>query len=408
MPFLLQVMFLKRILKASIFVSLLLVQSLAYAEDSTESTEQTPAQIVQEIQTILTETQTAYKDKDSSTARLAAMDAYLVYEGIEPALINKDKELGKGLEQTFGKLQGQIKSDAPLEKVNTIIAELNAGLKKALPLLEEKMGFESQFINSFGIIVREGFEAILILAALITFLIKSKNQDKVRHIWIGVVLAVVASLFTAWLLETVFEMGAASREVMEGWIMLLAVVMLFWVSYWLVSKVEASKWQAYISGKMKDAIGTGNTFTLGMVAFISVYREGFETVLFYKALFIQAGESASGILPGFLFGCLVLVIVYFLIYKMGIRIPVKWFFIATSALLAFMAFMFMGKGLHELQMGNALSITPVTWAPEFAELGMYATIETFIGQVILLVAYIIAIAITLRSKLEGKVKPQTS
>lgn len=401
-------MILERILKASLFSTLILFQSLAFAEGSPEPKEQTPAQVIKEIQTILTETQTAYKDQDSSTARLAAMDAYLIYEGIEPALINKDEKLGKGLEQTFGKLQGQIKNDAPLETVNAIIVDLNSGLKKALPLLEEKMGFKSQFVNSFGIIVREGFEAILILAALITFLVKSKNQDKVRHIWIGVGLAVVASLLTAWLLETVFEMGAASREVMEAWIMLLAVVMLFWVSYWLVSKVEASKWQAYISGKMKDAIGTGNTFTLGMVAFISVYREGFETVLFYKALFIQAGESSSGVLPGFLVGCLVLGIVYFLIYKMGVRIPIKWFFIATSVLLAFMAFMFMGKGLHELQMGNALSITPVSWAPEFAGLGMYGTLETFLGQIVLVIAYAIAIGVTLGGQLSGKAKPQTS
>ena len=399
---------LKRILLTFSFCALLLFPYASLAEDSPESGKQTPTQVIEEIKTILSETQTAYRNKDGSTARLAAMDAYLVYEGIEPALINKDKELGKGLEQIFGKLQGQIKNNAPLEKVDAIIVELNAGLKKALPLLEEKMGFEGQFINSFAIIVREGFEAILILAALITFLVKSKNEDKVRHIWIGVGMAILASLLTAWLLEAVFEMGAASREVMEAWIMLLAVAMLFWVSYWLVSKVEASKWQAYISGKMKDAIGSGNTFTLGMVAFISVYREGFETILFYKALFIQAGESATGILPGFLIGSLVLGVVYVLIYKVGVRIPIKWFFIGTSVFLAFMAFLFMGKGLHELQMGNALSITPVSWAPEIAQLGMYATLETFIGQMILIVAYIIAIVVTLGSQMSGKAKPQTS
>ncbi len=399
---------LKRILLIFSFCALFLFPCASLAEDSPESAQQTPAQVIEEIETILAETRTAYQNKDGSTARLAAMDAYLIYEGIEPALINKDEGLGKGLEQIFGNLQGQIKNDAPLEKVEAIIVELNAGLKKALPLLEEKMGFEGQFINSFAIIVREGFEAILILAALITFLVKSKNGDKVRHIWIGVGIAIVASLLTAWLLETVFEMGAASREVMEAWIMLLAVIMLFWVSYWLVSKVEASKWQAYISGKMKEAIGSGNTFTLGMVAFISVYREGFETILFYKALFIQAGESATGILPGFFVGCLVLGVVYVLIYKVGVRIPIKWFFIGTSAFLAFMAFLFMGKGLHELQMGNALSITPVTWAPDFASLGMYPTLETFIGQMILIIAYVIAIGVTLGSQLSGKAKPQTS
>ncbi len=398
---------LKRILPCLLF-SVLLFSCTALAETSSESGPQSPARVIEEIKTILAETQIAYQHHDTASARLAAMDAYLIFEGIEPALINKDDKLGKGLERTFGQLQGQIKSDASLKEVNGLIAELNKGLKKALPLLEEKMGFQGQFWNSLAIIVREGFEAILILAALITFLVKSKNEDKVRHIWVGVGLAVVASLLTAWILETVFEMGAASREQMEGWIMLVAVAMLFWVSYWLVSKVEAAKWQAYISGKMKEAIGTGSTFTLGMVAFISVYREGFETVLFYKALFIQAGESATGILPGFVLGCLILCVVYFMIYKLGVRIPIKWFFVGTSVFLAFMAFLFMGKGLHELQMGNALSITPATWAPEIGWLGMYPTMETFIGQIILMVAYVFAIGITLGSQLTGKAKPQTS
>ena len=354
------------------------------------------------IKALLTQARTAYAKKDSTSARLASMDAYLVYEGVEPALINKDQALGKGLEKQFGDLQGLIKSNAPQNEVEAQIATLNTGLDKALPLLEEDMGFQAQFWNSLAIIVREGFEAILIIAALITFLVKSQNRDKVRHIWSGVVIAVLASFVTAWLLEAVFMMGSSSREQMEGWIMLLAVVMLFWVSYWLVSKVEASKWQAYITGKMKEAISSGSAYTLGMVAFISVYREGFETILFYKALYIQAGQSANGIVPGFLVGLITLVLVYLLIYKLGIRVPIKWFFIATSGLLAFMAFMFLGRGLHELQMGGALSITPVQWAPDVSWMSMYPTLETFVSQLVLLLAYIVAIFVTLGKSSTGK------
>ncbi len=378
------------------------------AETSTEAKPESMTQVIENIKVILGETRAAYEAQDNSTARLAAMDAYLAYEEIEPALINKDEALGKGLEGTFGELQGQIKNNATLETIDGLIAEIDKGLLKARPLLEETMGLQAQFLNSLGIILREGIEAILIIAALITFLVKSKNGDKVRHIWQGVALALVASFLTAWLLEAVFEMSGASREQMEGWIMLVAVGMLFWVSYWLVSKVEASKWQAYITGKMKEAIGTGSTFTLGMVAFISVYREGFETILFYKALYIQAGETATGILPGLAVGVLLLGIIYFLIYKLGIRIPIKWFFVGTSVLLGFMAFLFMGKGLHELQMGNALSITPASWAPHFPPLGMFSTLETFIGQVLLIAAYTIALVTTLGSQIGGKTKTQTS
>ena len=109
---------------------------------------------------------------------------------------------------------------------------------------------------------------------------------------------------------------------------------------------------------MSGALSQGNTFTLSAVAFISVYREGFETVLFYKALFLYAGESIGGIIPGFLAGCVVLAVVFYLINHLGMRIPIKWFFGFTSALLYYMAFTFMGRGIHELQMGEQLSITP--------------------------------------------------
>jgi high-affinity iron transporter len=179
----------------------------------------------------------------------------------------------------------------------------------------------------------------------------------------------------------------AKQELLEGWIMLVAVVVLFWVSYWLVTKIEAQKWQSYITSKMTQAVSTGNAFTLGMVAFLSVYREGFETVLFYKALYLYAGEVTSGIIPGFLAGCLLLAVIFYVINKLGLKVPIKWFFGFTSVLLYFMAFTFMGKGLHELQMGEALSITVANFAPEISWLGMYPTWETFIGQGILLLAF---------------------
>jgi high-affinity iron transporter len=170
--------------------------------------------------------------------------------------------------------------------------------------------------------------------------------------------------------------------------MLIAVVGLFWVSSWLLTKIETQKWQSYITGKMTQAITTGNVFALGMVAFLAVYREGFETVLFYKALYLYAGEVSNGIVPGFLVGCVFLAIMFFLINKIGIKVPIKWFFGFTSVLLYFMAFTFMGKGLHELQMGEALSLTAAEFAPEISWLGMYPTWETFIGQAFLLVIFI--------------------
>ncbi len=145
---------------------------------------------------------------------------------------------------------------------------------------------------------------------------------------------------------------------------------------------------------MSGALSKGNTFTLSAVAFISVSREGFETVIFYKSLLWYAGESTGGIIPGFLAGCIVLAVVFYLVNHLGMRIPIKWFFGFTSVLLYYMAFIFMGRGIHELQMGEQFSMTPAGFLPNISWLGMYPTWETFIGQAILLATFVFGVFYT--------------
>ena len=151
---------------------------------------------------------------------------------------------------------------------------------------------------------------------------------------------------------------------------------------------------------MRGALSKGNTFTLGAVAFISVYREGFETVLFYKALYLYADNATGGIIPGFLAGCVVLAGVFYLINTLGMRIPIKWFFGFTSVLLYYMAFTFMGKGIHELQMGEQVSMNAADFLPSVHWLGMYPTWETFIGQAVLFAAFVFALVYTFIIKAE--------
>ena len=196
----------------------------------------------------------------------------------------------------------------------------------------------------------------------------------------------------------------SSQELLEGWIMLVSVVILFSVSYWLVSNIDNKKWQQYINKKMHGALSQGNTFALSAVAFISVYREGFETVLFYKALFLYAGKTTGGILPGFLTGCVMLAGIFYLVNYLGMRVPFKWFFGFTSVLLYYMAFIFLGRGIHELQMGEQFSMTAAKFLPNISWLGMYPTWETFIGQAILFAAFIFALVYTfiIKAKKEAK------
>ena len=381
-------------------VKLPLLVSQASSSDPEKSKDNSTRKIFSEVFLLLKQSLEAYREGRKQEASESAFDSYLTYEKVESPLITKRKDLGLKLESSFGRLQAEIKRDAPIDLVQKIEQEITHDLKEAQQILTQEIGFTGLFIQSFSIIVREGFEAILIIAALITFLIKSRNRDKLKAIYLGVLVGIIGSFITAYILQEILDISMSSQEMMEGIIMLVAVVVLFYVSYWLVSKIEATKWQSYITGKMQQAVTTGSAFTLSMVAFLSVYREGFETVLFYKALYLYAGDTTAGIIPGFFAGCAVLTLVYFLINKLGMRIPVKWFFIVTSVFLYYMAFMFMGKGLHELQMGGALSMTGADFVPEIPWLGMYPTWETFAGQMILVIAYVGALIYTFGIKQE--------
>ncbi len=336
----------------------------------------------------------AFKAGEVEKSAEMAFDAYLSYETIETGLVTKNKELGLRLESSFGRLRAEIKRGADLDHVKKINQNIQNDLHEAQTILEQKVGFTGLFLQSFSIIVREGFEAILIVAALIAFLVKSRNKEKIKVVYRGVTIGIIASFLTAYIIHEVLNISMAKQELLEGCIMLVAVVVLFWVSYWLLTKIETQKWQSYITGKMTQAITTGNVFALGMVAFLAVYREGFETVLFYKALYLYAGEISKGIIPGFLVGCVFLAGMFVLINKIGVKVPIKWFFGFTSILLYFMAFTFMGKGIHELQMGEAVSLTAADFAPEISWLGMYPTWETFIAQSLLLIIFLVGIIYT--------------
>jgi high-affinity iron transporter len=384
---------------------------LAAIESSANNQEGLAEQVINEVRHILATSLTTYKSGQVENAAEQAFDAYLAYEKIESNLITKDRDLGVSLESAFSRYRGEIKRNAPLDHVESLHQEIIIDLSKGLELLKNKVGFTGMFFQSFSIIVREGFEAILIIAALIAFLTKSRNQARIKSIHIGVVVGILASFATAYIIHEILHLSMASQEVLEGWIMLIAVAVLFSVSYWLVSKIDNKRWQEYINKQMRGALSKGNVFTLGFVAFISVYREGFETVLFYKALYLYADDSTGGIVPGFFAGCVVLAGVFYLINTLGMRIPIKWFFGFTSVLLYYMAFTFMGKGIHELQMGEQISMTAADFLPSLSWLGMYPTWETFIGQAVLFAAFAFALVYTFIIKAElgaTQLKEETS
>jgi len=181
----------------------------------------------------------------------------------------------------------------------------------------------------------------------------------------------------------------------------VAVVVLFYVSYWLLSKTEVAKWNSYVKQKLEVAVTGGSAFALASAAFLAVYREGFETVLFYQALFLEGNSLHETFLPvtaGIVVGGAALALVYIAINRWGVRLPLKPFFAVTSLFLYYMAFVFAGKGIAELQEGKLVSTTFLIGWPRLPAIGVYPTAESMAAQGLLAALALVALVWIFRPK----------
>lgn len=328
-----------------------------------------------------------------------AFDAYLTFEEIETELRARNPSLAGRLEQEFARLRERAAAGAPAEELRGLQRTLLGDLENAERVATDHASGTNLFIQSFLLLVREGFEAILVIAALMTFLTKAGEEGRRREVAWGAWAAVGASVITAVLFEMLLETTPGQREVLEGVTMLVAVVVLFYVSYWLLSKIEADKWSAFLKGKMRQALSSGSALALASVAFLAVYREGVETILFYKALLVSGGSGEVGMVAGGVaLGAAALVVLYVLIMRLGVRIPMKPFFAVTGALLYYMAFVFAGKGIAELQEGGIVGTTvlPSLGWLRVPFLGIYPTVQSLALQAVLILLLLVALIAKLR------------
>ncbi|MEA2722396.1 MAG: high-affinity iron transporter, partial [Gemmatimonadales bacterium] len=360
-----------------------------------DATANATAQVFDQVRRQLESTYVLARKGDSS-ANTSAFDAYMTFEQVERGVRAKNPQLAAELEGHFAELRGHVAGGAADPKLNSIRHQLALGLEQAERLLGDPLSPANLFFQSFVIMLREGLEAILIVGALMTFLVKMGASHRKREINLGVATAVGASLITAFAIETVFHLTPARQEVLEGATMVVAAVVLFYVSYWLLSKMEVVKWNHFVKSKVNDALTSGSSLALASAAFLAVYREGFETVLFYKALFLTGGPGGSSmpIVAGILLGAAVLVGVYVAISRFGVRLPLKPFFGVTSAFLYYMAFVFAGKAVAELQGGGVLPTTILEWGPRMPALGIYPTVESLLAQGVLVILLLVALAWT--------------
>ncbi|HEU4699608.1 MAG TPA: FTR1 family protein [Gemmatimonadales bacterium] len=331
---------------------------------------------------------------EAAAASAAAFDAYMTFEQVERAVRAKNPDLANALEAAFATLRTRAAGGATTAELDGIRADLARNLERAERLVSDRLSPFGLFLESFILLVREGLEAILIVGALTTFLLKTGQGHRRRDINVGIAAAIAASLLTAVLLETIFQVTAAKREALEGVTMLSATVVLFYVSYWLLSKMEVVKWTHFVKSKVQDAVTSGSALALASAAFLAVYREGFETVLFYKALFFTSGATAGPVIAGMVAGSVVLVAVYIAINRFGVRLPLKPFFAFTGAFLYYMAFVFAGRGVAEMQEGGWLPLHPLPfgWEPRVPALGIYPTVESIAAQGVLVLLALGALA----------------
>lgn len=351
---------------------------------------ETWTEVATEMGTILDKSYKLYVSGDTQGAKKQVDYAYYSYyeklgfEKTVMAHISGSRATAVEYQFSFAKkaiLGHSSKEDvkASLDKLKTMLLEDATQLDGTQ---ETSIGV---FLASLLIITREGFEAIIIVGAIIAYLLKSGNKEKTKAVYLGSVVALALSVVMAYILNSLAGANGQSQEIIEGMTMLLAVVVLFYVSNWMVSKSEAEVWSKYIESKVEQSISKGSMFSLAFAAFLAVFREGAETILFYQALLAGTKEYTDMVWLGLGVGCILLVIIYILIRVISIKLPLKPFFLGTSILLAVMAVSFMGSAVKELQEGNMIGVTPIAGMGSVELLGIYPTLETLIPQIILVI-----------------------
>lgn len=332
-----------------------------------------------------------YNQGDKEKAYQKAVEAYLDgFELAEPALFAKDAAFGRGVENQLTQFRNAIKQGSSAEEIQKRHLEIEGKLDQAAQMLARDDSFSGYyaFINSALIILREGLEAALILAAILAMLRVMGAKDVARYVHLGWILALIAGGLTWLATETVLTLSGRHRESMEGFISVFAAVALFYVGYWLHTRSEAKKWQSFIHDKVQEALSTRRIFGLAGLSFFAVYREAFEVVLFYQALWLQNEGNHAPLLWGFAAGLAALLLATVAILKLGLKIPLKYFFGATGTLLYIVAFIFAGNGIKELQAALWVPTTPLRTPAAIPLLGIYPTVETLAAQGLMLCAFI--------------------
>ena len=314
------------------------------------------------------------------------------------------------VEYQFKECRQTMNNGGTIEQAKKFVTDLKAMLIEDAAKLDKGASSSAnpfmQFITSsfgqaFVILLREGLEALLVVAAIIAYLVKSGHKNMVKYIYLGIAAGIVASLAVAALFGLLFNGSGPQQEITEGVVALFAMLMLLYTSNWMISRSSVQAWNKYISEQTTAAVSKGSLVSLALLSFLAVFREGAETVIFYQAIFAVSNGADSMIWGGFISAAAVLVVIFLLIRFASVRIPIRPFFAGTSALMSVLVVIFAGGGVHALIEGDALEGMYIQGLPTNDWLGFYPYVETIVAQIVAAIVVISLLCVSI-ARTRGK------
>ncbi|WP_136478678.1 FTR1 family protein [Pseudomonas sp. DG56-2] len=347
-----------------------------------------PGQLLDYTATTLDKSLAAFEAGDHEQAYDLSVAAYLEgFELVESSLDNVDANVRKDTEKSLMAYRQALQDGLGLDQVKQRLEVAKGKLKEAADLLGgDGLSWTLSFISGLLILLREGLEAILVLAAILAFLRNTGQQSAVRSVNIGWILALLAGFGTWALAAYVIDVGGAQRELLEGCTALFASVMVLWLGVWMHDRRHAAAWQNYIKSSL---LSGGGRFGFALLAFFSVYRELFEVILFYETLWLQAGPAGhQAVLAGGATALVLLIGLAWVILRGSAKLPLSLFFSINAALLCALSVVFAGHGVKALQEAGVIGTRPVAFF-DFDWLGIHADAYSLTAQAVALLAIVV-------------------
>ncbi|UXH39842.1 cytochrome c/FTR1 family iron permease [Pseudomonas promysalinigenes] len=347
-----------------------------------------PAQLLEYTASTLDKSLAAYRAGDHDQAYDLSVAAYLEgFELVESSLDNIDTDARKSTERALMAYRQSLQDGLPVAQAEQRLAAAKAKLGQAAKLLgSDGLSWSLSFVSGLLILLREGLEAILVLAAILAFLRNTGQHSAMRSVNIGWALALVAGFATWAVAAYVIDVGGAQRELLEGSTALFASVMVLWLGVWMHDRRHAAAWQDYIKSSL---VSGGGRFGFAVLAFFSVYRELFEVILFYETLWLQAGPAGhQAVLAGGATAMVLLVGLAWVILRGSAKLPLSLFFSINAGLLCALSVVFAGHGVKALQEAGVLGTRPMAFF-EFDWLGIHPDVYSLTAQAVALLAIVV-------------------